>query len=53
MLKCKSCGKEIISTIEFDENNFDVYCPECGMKMAKKELIKIYGKKLDETNNTD
>jgi len=48
MLKCKSCGKEIISTIEFEESNFDIYCPECGMKMAKEQLIEIYGK--DEDN---
>jgi len=42
MLKCNSCGKEIPSQIEFDPANFIVYCPECGMKQARLEILKLH-----------
>lgn len=44
MLKCKSCGKQVESSIEFDTTNFDVYCPDCGMKQARLEILKLHPK---------
>ncbi len=50
MLKCKNCGKEVESSIEFDIDNFDIYCPDCGRKQIRfgllysEVLIKTYDK---------
>ena len=44
MLKCKSCGKEVESSIEFDDTNFDIYCPECGKKQVNIEIQELYPK---------
>ena len=41
-MKCKLCGKEVDTPIEFDDDEFDIYCPDCGMKQVKAELLKIY-----------
>jgi len=50
MLKCSDCGKEIESSIEFDEANFIVYCPECGKKHTEIELNKIYPSRSELRN---
>ena len=44
-MKCKSCGKEITSPIEFDMNNFDVYCPDCGKKQVNLKILELYPNK--------
>ena len=47
MLKCKSCGKEIESSIEFDTVNFDVYCPDCGKEQVGIEIQELYPKRTE------
>jgi len=47
MLICKDCGKKIESSIEFDIDNFDVYCPDCGKRHTEIELDKIYPKRTE------
>lgn len=51
-MKCKSCNKEINSPIEFDMNNFEVYCPDCGKKLVGLKILELYpNKKRDKKKN--
>lgn len=45
MIKCMICGKELNCPIEFEEGNFDVYCPDCVKKQIDLEIMKLYPSK--------
>ena len=46
-MKCIDCGKVVDSDIDFDTDNFKIYCPDCVIKnnVIVKEIDKIYKKK--------
>ena len=45
MLKCALCGKVVNAPIEFDNENFTIYCPECGKVATDLEIKRIYADK--------